>query len=75
MNYCAFVEYYRRQSAPRAEAISLPGVGGGWRKVRNDFGSFYQQDDTGYALPADQVESYLQDQRERFDAMLAEIWE
>lgn len=65
MKYLPLVEYYRRQSAPRAEAISLPGVGDGWRKIRGSLGDSYQQDGTGYLLPAHLVELYLQDQRER----------
>lgn len=71
MKYCEFVEYYRRQAGGRAEAISLPGVGDGWRKVRGPFGAYYAQDATGNMLPADQVERYLQFKRDLISDMLA----
>lgn len=73
MKYCPFVEYYRRQSAPRAEAISLPGVGDGWRKVRGPLGPYYAQDATGRILPAAAVERYLQFKRNLISDMLAEV--
>lgn len=73
MNYCPFVEYYRRQCAPRPEAINLPGVGGGWRATRGPLGACYVQDGTGYLLPAGLVERYLSAQRLQRDLMLAGV--
>lgn len=73
MKYCPFVEYYRRQAAPRVEGISLPGAGGGWRKLPGPFGIYYRQDGTGHMLPADQVERYLQFKRDLISDMRREL--
>ena len=61
------VEYYRGRLAPAAapgEPIALPGVGGGWRRYEGKGGlggypAGYQQDGTGYVLPAGVVEESL----------------
>jgi hypothetical protein len=61
--YDPLVEYYRRRlHCLESIPLDLPGFGSRWRLYRNELGASYQQDDTGFVLPAGLVNLYMESQ-------------